>query len=180
MNNKGSLFPDDFELDSYRGYLNEATQRLGRSGKFYQVLESKVIDTDTYYKWGTPVDVSYILDSRPKIKLLEKFGWNVEGSVKPMICYMSFLDSENRKINPTEGSVLEISSKINIKNNDLDTRKFQVVDAQTDFEMNMFICNLAPFREKLETNAPFPTPNNPSMENQFFKREDTYNASSQR
>ena len=55
-----------------------------------------------------------------------------------------------------------------------DIRKFQVVEATTDFEMNMFICKLAPYRENQKPINPVPTPEDPNHEDVFFNRKTIY------
>lgn len=174
--NLGTLFPNELELDIYRSNFTEAAKMLGRNGLYYPVSKVTVINTDTYYEYGTPTNISYFLIENPKVSLLNRFGWNVEyPDKKPIICYLSFLDSEYKEIEPSEGCVIELSTRKNPHGAfSKDTRKFQVVEATTDFEMNMFICKLAPYREKLKPINPIPTPEDPNHEDVFFNRETIY------
>ena len=174
--NTGSLFPSRRELDRYRKNYNEASKVLGRSGKFYAVTKETAVGTDMFYEWGTPVDITYILVDNPKISLLNKYGWNVEkGDKKPIICYLPFLDKNGNKIVLSEGCLVEIGAREQ-QHGDLnyDVRKFQIVAAETDFEMNMFIANLAPFRNITKPEEPIPTPTDPINENRFFVRSEVY------
>ena len=94
-NSLGTLFPNQSELDVYRLNFNEASDRLGRKGLFYPVIKETPVNTDVYYEWGTPTLISYLLIENPKMSLLNRFGWNVEyNDSKPIVCYLSFLDSE--------------------------------------------------------------------------------------
>lgn len=179
MSNKsslGTLFPPQSELDIYRSNFTEASERLGRNGLFYPVTKEEVINTDTFYEYGTPTNISYFLIENPKISLLNRFGWNVEyQDKKPIICYLTFLDSEYKQITPSEGCVIELSTRKNPHGGfNTDTRKFQVVEATTDYEMNMFMCKLAPYRERIKPINPVPTPEDPSHDDVFFNRKTIY------
>lgn len=172
----GTLFPNELELDIYRSNFTEAAKMLGRNGLYYPVSKVTVINTDTYYEYGTPTNISYFLIENPKVSLLNRFGWNVEyPDKKPIVCYLSFLDSEYKEIEPSEGCVIELSTRKNPHGAfSKDTRKFQVVEATTDFEMNMFVCKLAPYREQLKPINPIPTPEDPNHDDVFFNRETIY------
>lgn len=174
--NVGSLFPNIGELDMYRNNFVEASNMLGRQGKFYPVVKEEVINTDVYYNLGTPTDITYMLVERPKVSLLNKFGWNPERRDNlPILCYLSFLDMHGKPINPTEGCVIEIGVRAQA-HGDLayNVRKFKVVDAITDFEMNMFLCNLAPYREQTKPARVIPSPQDPTLEDMYFVRETIY------
>lgn len=175
----GSLFPNEFELDVYRENFTEAAERLGRNGLYYPIKNETVINTDVYYEFGTPTNISYLLIENPKQSLLNRFGWNVEyPDKKPIICYLTFLDSEYKAIEPTEGCVIELTARKNPHGGfTTDTRKFQVVEATTDFEMNMFICKLAPYREMQKPINPVPTVEDPNHEDVFFNRKTIYSES---
>lgn len=172
----GTLFPEINELDMYRNNFTEAAERLGRNGLYYEVKTNEVVGTDTYYTYNTPTRISYMLIENPKATLLNRFGWNVEyPDKKPIICYLTFLDSDYNEIEPTEGSIIELSTRKNPHGEfSKDTRKFQVVEATTDFEMNMLVCKLAPYREVLKPVNPIPTPEDPNHEDVFFNRKTIY------
>lgn len=172
----GTLFPSTSELDIYRSNFAEASERLGRNGLYYPVVDEDVVNTDVYYKYGTPTNISYFLIENPRKSLLNRFGWNVEyGDSKPIICYLTFLDSEYKEIEPSEGCVIELSTRKNPHGGfNLDTRKFQVVEAMTDFEMNMFVCRLAPYREQHKPINPIPSPEDPNHEDVYFNRKTIY------
>lgn len=172
----GTLFPNESELDIYRSNFTEAAERLGRNGLYYPVTSEEVLNTDVYYEYGTPTNISYILIENPKMSLLNRFGWNVEyPDKKPIVCYLTFLDSEYKEIEPTEGCVIELTTRKNPHGGfTTDTRKFQVVEATTDFEMNMFICKLAPYRENLKPTNLVPTPEDPNFEDVYFNRKTIY------
>ena len=174
--NQGILFPEVEELNLYREFQNEAFQRLGRRGLYHPVLEVKIYGTDAEYTYGQPVSVSYTLVENPSMKLLQKFGWNVEANEsKPILCYMSYLDNSDKNVEPSEGGILEISARANAHGNyTLNTQKFQIVDAKTDFEMNLFVCNLAPYREIEKPKEPTPTKEDPANEDAYFRRQNIY------
>lgn len=175
----GTLFPSEKELDIYRTNFTEAAEMLGRNGLYYPVIKETVLNTDTYYEYGTPTLISYFLIENPKKSMLNRFGWNVEyPDKKPILCYLSFLDSDYKEIEPSEGCVIELSSRKNPHGVfSKDTRKFQVVEATTDFEMNMFVCKLAPFRERIKPINPLPSPEDPNHEDVFFNRKTIYSKS---
>ncbi len=50
------------------------------------------------------------------------------------------------------------------------TLKFDIVQVQTDYDMAMFICNLAPHREQLKPINPVPTEKDMTNENRFLNR----------
>lgn len=172
----GSLFPSEAELDIYRSNFTEASERLGRNGLYYPVKKETVINTDVFYEYGTPTNISYFLVENPNKSMLNRFGWNVEyPDKKPILCYLSFLDSEYKEIEPSEGCVIELSTRKNPHGEfSVDTRKFQVVEATTDYEMNMFVCKLAPYREQQKPINPIPTPEDPNHEDVFFNRKTIY------
>lgn len=175
-NNLGTLFPNQEELDVYRLNFNEASDRLGRKGLYYPVIKEEVVNTDVYYEWGTPTLISYMLIENPKMSLLNRFGWNVEYSdMKPIICYLTFLNNEYKEISPSEGCIIELSTRKNPHGSySKDTKKFQVVEAVTDYEMNSFVCKLAPFREQQKPINPIPTPEDPNHDDVFFNRKTIY------
>lgn len=172
----GSLFPSVDELDVYRSNFTEAAERLGRNGLYYPVINEEVVHTDVYYEYGTPTNISYFLIENPKVSLLNRLGWNVERNDRiPIICYLTFLDSEYKEIEPSEGCVIELTTRRNPHGGfNTNTRKFQVVDSTTDFEMNMFVCNLAPYRENIKPINPIPTPEDPNHEDVYFNRKTIY------
>ena len=171
-NSLGTLFPNQSELDVYRLNFNEASDRLGRKGLFYPVIKETPVNTDVYYEWGTPTLISYLLIENPKMSLLNRFGWNVEyNDSKPIVCYLSFLDSEYKEIEPSEGCLIELSTRKNPHGSfSQDTRKFQIVEAKTDYEMNSFICKLAPYRDVQKPTNPIPTPQDPNHDDIYFNR----------
>lgn len=172
----GTLFPNVDELDIYRSNFTEAAERLGRNGLYHPVIKEEVVNTDVYYTYGTPTNISYFLIENPKKSLLNRFGWNVEyPDMKPIICYITFLDSEYKEVEPSEGCIIELTTRKNPHGGfNTDTRKFQVVEATTDFEMNMFVCRLAPYRENIKPINPLPTPEDPNHEDVFFNRKTIY------
>lgn len=174
----GILFPEENELDVYRSNFTEASERLGRNGLYYPVISEEVVNTDVYYTYGTPTNISYFLIDNPKVSLLNKFGWNPESAdKKPILCYLSFLDSDYKEIEPSEGCIIELTTRKNPHGGfNTNTKKFQVVDSTTDYEMNMFVCNLAPYREKQKPNKTYPTPEDPNNDDMYFKRKTIYNS----
>ena len=52
--------------------------------------------------------------------------------------------------------------------------KFDIVSSTMDFEMNMFICNLAPHRELAKPHSDSNTSQDPINENKWFKRDIIY------
>ena len=166
---RGKLYPSEREIEYYRKRFVEGASLEGRSGYLYQVEDFTQVNTDTYYTYEKPVEVSYYLINNPKKSLLLKLGWYVENSENvPILCYLTFLDSSNKPINPSEGSILEVSSRKTPHNFSSDTHKFDIVNVFTDFDMNMFICNLTPHREKIKPANPLPTSEDPTNENRWF------------
>ena len=174
---KGKLYPSEREIELYRKRFVEGAQLLGRSGYLHQVdnERTKFIGTDTEYIHLPEVPVSYYLIERPKLKQLQMFGWNPEDkNHKPIICYLTYQDSDGNDIEPTEGAVLEVSARANPHFNKYKTNKFDIVGVQVDFEMNMFICNLVPHREIIKPVNPTPTSQDPINENKWFDRKINY------
>ena len=174
---KGKLYPSEREIELYRKRFVEGAQLLGRSGYLSQVdfSNSKTYGTDEDFKYLPKVEVSYYLIERPKLKQLLQFGWNTEDKEhKPILCYLTFKDANNKDINPTEGAVLEVSSRQAPHNNSYKTNKFDILGVQVDFEMNMFICNLVPHRERLKPVHSSTTSQDPINENKWFNREIKY------
>lgn len=174
---KGKLYPSEREIELYRKRFVEGAQMLGRSGYLSQVdfSNTKIIGTDTEYVHLPKVPVSYYLIERPKLKHLHAFGWNPEDKQhKPILCYLTFKDANDNDITPSEGAILEISARQTPHDNIYKTNKFDIVGVQVDFEMNMFICNLVPHREKQKPINPVPTSQDPINENKWFNREVNY------
>lgn len=169
---RGKLYPSFREIEMYRKHFVEGANLQGRSGLLYEVLTENQVNTDEYYQWKTPVTVSYYLVENPKKAQLLKYGWYTEGSdSKPILCYLTFKDSEDNNINPSEGAILEISARLDPHNeNSYQTEKFDIVDVKTDLDLAMFICNLAPHRKQLTPTNPVPTPNDMTNENRFLNR----------
>lgn len=174
----GTLFPNNNELDIYRSNFTEAAERLGRNGLYYPVIKEEVVNTDVYYEWGTPTNISYFLVENPKMSLLNRFGWNVESAErKPILCYLTFLDSEYKEIEPSEGCIIELTTRANPHGGfNTNTRKFQVVDSASDYEMNMFVCKLAPYREVQKPKTQYQTPEDTTNDDMYFKRKTIYNS----
>lgn len=140
-------------------------------GLLYQVQDSKQTNTDESYIYKTPVTVSYYLIENPKKSTLLKLGWFSEDSEsKPILCYLTYLDSDGKEINPSEGAILEISTRLNPHSQEYQTLQFDIVKVQTDYELAMFICNLAPHRTQLKPVNPVQTPEDMENENRFFNR----------
>lgn len=174
---KGKLYPSEREIELYRQRFVEGAQMLGRSGYLHQVdfSRSNNIGTDTEYYHLPEVPVSYYLIERPKLKQLQIFGWNPEDKQhKPILCYLTFKDSNNKDINPTEGAILEVSARQTPHKSNYATNKFDIVGVQVDFEMNMFICNLVPHRKKMKPVNPVPTSQDPINENKWLNRKVNY------
>lgn len=168
---KGSLFPSEREVELYRKRFVEGANLMGRLGLLHQVDQTKNIGTDSYYNYLEAVEVSYYLIENPKIKLLQKFGWNPDDKDhKPIICYLTFKDSKNNDISPSEGAILEVSVRKDPHTKEYMSRKFNIVGVNVDFDMNMFICNLVPYRERLKPYKSLPTPEDPLNENKWFDR----------
>ena len=169
---RGTLYPSFKELELYRKNFVEGANLQGRSGNLYQVDKVEQVNTDEYYTWKSPVIVSYYLMQNPKKSVLLKYGWyNEAADSKPIICYLTFKDADNKDIDPSEGAILEVSTMSNPhEDKSYDTRKFDIVKVQTDYDLAMFVCNLAPHREHLKPVNPTPTPEDPTNENRFFNR----------
>lgn len=167
----GKLMPSFREIELYRKRFEEGANLQGRSGLLYQIDSEKQINTDEYYQYKAPVNVSYYLVENPKKSVLLKLGWFSEDTdSKPILCYLTYLDSDRNKIYPSEGAILEISSRMNPHEKEYQTIKFDIVKVQTDFELAMFICNLAPHREQLKPVHPMQTPEDMINENRFLNR----------
>ena len=174
---RGSLYPSEREIEYYRKNFVEGANQRGRTGLLYQVddEQTKNIGTDSYYIHKKPVEVSYYLIENPRQKHLQKIGWNPEDkNHKPIICYLTYQDSDGNDIEPTEGAILEVSARANPHFNKYKTNKFDIVGVQVDFEMNMFICNLVPHREITKPINPTPTSQDPINENKWFDRKINY------
>lgn len=149
----------------------EGANLQGRSGLLYEVDTELQVNTDEYYTWKAPVNVSYYLIENPKKNLLLKYGWNVEASdSKPILCYLTFKDENNNNINPSEGAILEISTRVNPHTKEELVKKFDIVKVNTDYDLAMFICNLAPHRTQLKPINPVPTNTDMNNENRFLDR----------
>ena len=167
----GKLMPSFREIELYRKRFEEGANLQGRSGLLYQIDESKQLNTDEIYQYKTPVTVSYYLVENPRKAQLLKLGWfNEAEDNKPILCYLTYLDSEGKPINPSEGAILEISARFNPHQKDYQTLKFDIVRVSTDYELSMFICNLAPHREQLKPVNPTQTPEDMINENRFLNR----------
>lgn len=170
--NRGKLYPSFREIELYRKNFVEGANLQGRSGNLYEVDTENQVNTDEYYTWKSPVVVSYYLVENPKKSVLLKYGWYSEDkSNQPIICYLTFKDENNNNINPSEGAILEISVRQDPhSSNSFETQKFDIVKVSTDYDMAMFICNLAPHRKHLEPINPVPTPEDIYTENKYFNR----------
>lgn len=169
---RGKLYPSFREIEFYRKNFVEGANLQGRSGFLYQVDSVRIINTDEYYEWKSPIKVSYYLIENPKKSVLLKYGWYTEDKEnQPIIAYLTFKDEDNKPINPSEGSILEISARLDPHNeNSYQTQKFDIVKVVTDYDLALFICNLTPHREKHIPINPVPTSNDPTNENRFFNR----------
>ena len=169
---RGSLYPSFREIELYRKNFVEGANLQGRSGLLYQVDSENQVNTDEYYNWKTPVEVSYYLVENPKKSILLKYGWYTEDKDnQPILCYLTFKDAEDKPINPSEGAILEISTRLDPHDeNSFETLKFDIVKVATDYDLAMFICNLAPHRKHLTPVNPVPTSNDPINENKWFNR----------
>lgn len=171
---RGSLYPSEREIELYRSRFVEGANQRGRTGLLYQVDwdNTENIGTDSYYQHLAPVEVSYYLIENPKLKQLQRLGWNVEdNSTKPMLCYLTFKDSRGDDIDPTEGAILEVSYRATNHKMKYKSEKFDILASKVDFELNMFICNLVPHREKTKPVNEAPRPQDPVNENKWFNRE---------
>lgn len=168
---KGKLFMSEREIEYFRDRFVEGAQMMGRSGKLYQVESLKQVNTDTYYNYKEPVLVSYYLVENPKKSLLQRYGWYRENpDYKPVLCSLPFKDDNGDDIEPTEGAIVEVSGRAKPHSAEYETRKFDVVNVYTDYDMNVFMCNLTPHREFAEPEQPIPTPTDPLNENRWFGR----------
>lgn len=174
---RGSLYPSEREIEYYRRNFVEGANQRGRAGLLYQVddEQTKNIGTDSYYIHKKPVEVSYYLIENPRQKHLQKIGWNPEDKQsKPIICYLTFKDSDGHDIYPSEGAILEVSARQTPHDMQYIANKFDIVAAKVDFEMNMFICNLVPHREYAQPVNETETSQDPVNENKWFKRDIIY------
>ena len=169
---RGLLSMSNKELEYFRRNFNESANLHGKIGKLYQVRKESQINTDEYYTYETPVDVAYTLNENPSKAQLLKLGWFTEDeSSKPILATLTFLDLNGEIINPSEGAILEISARSNPSNLDqFETRKFDIVKVNVDYDLCLFTWNLAPHRAQLTPVSPNPTPNDMFNENQFLKR----------
>lgn len=171
-NSHKSLIPSFREIELYRNQFVEGANLQGRSGFLYEVDTESQVNTDEYYNHKTPVTVSYYLIENPKKNVLLRYGWYTEGAEsKPILCYLTFKDANDKPINPSEGAILEISARLDPHNGDsFQTEKFDIVDVKTDLDLAMFICNLAPHRAQLTPVNPVPTDTDMTNENRFLGR----------
>ena len=168
---KGKLFMSEREIEYHKERFVEGAQMMGRSGKLYQVDSYKQINTDTYYEYKDPVNISYYLTENPRKGLLQRYGWYRENpDYKPVLCALPFKDDDGNDVEPTEGAIVEVSGRAKPHSPDYETRKFDVVNVYTDYDMNIFMCNLTPHRDRVEPVEPKPTPNDPLNENRWFNR----------
>lgn len=174
---RGRLYPSEREIEYYRKNFVEGANQRGRIGLLYQVddEQTKNIGTDSYYIHKKPVEVSYYLIENPKQKHLQKIGWNVEDKQsKPILCYLTFKDVNNKDIYPSEGAILEVSARSNPHDMNYKANKFDILATKMDFEMNMFICSLVPHREMAKPHSETETSQDPINENKWFKRDIIY------
>lgn len=172
---RGKLYPSDREIELYRKRFVEAAGLQGRIGLLHQVdtknTETKFNDSKYYYL--KPVNVSYFLVNNPKLKLIQKYGWSKETKgYDPLICYLTFKDINGNNIEPTEGSILEISAREKAHESSYLSQKYDIVDMHIDFDMNMFVCNLVTHRDILEAAHTVNTKSDPVNENKWLTRED--------
>ena len=169
---RGKLYLSNREIELYRRNFVEGANLQGRSGLLYQVDTEHQVNTDEYYNWKSPVDISYYLVENPKKSVLQKYGWYVEDkSNQPLLCYLTFNDVKNNPIYPSEGAILEISARLDPHNeHSIQTQKFDIVKVSTDYDLAKFICNLAPHRKHIKPINPVPTSEDPTNENRYFNR----------
>lgn len=169
---RGKLYPSFKEIELYRKNFVEGANLQGRSGYLYEVDKTEIINTDEYYTWKSPVEVSYYLVETPTKTVLQKYGWYSEDrDNQPILCYLTFKDVDNKPINPSEGAIVEVSARFNPHDgNSYQTQKFDIVKVVTDYDLAMFICNLAPHRKHAKPVNPVPTPEDPTNENRYFNR----------
>lgn len=174
---RGKLYPSEREIEYYRQNFVEGANLKGRTGLLYQVDQDQTINnnTDSFYIYKKPVPVSYYLIQNPRQKHLQKIGWNPEDKQsKPILCYLTFKDMNGKDIYPSEGAILEISAREVPHGMEYVANKFDIVSSTMDFEMNMFICNLAPHRELAKPHSDSNTSQDPINENKWFKRDIIY------
>lgn len=169
---RGKLYPSAREIELYRRRFVEGASLQGRSGLLYQVDTENQVNTDEYYNYKSPVEVSYYLVENPKKSVLQRYGWYTEDkSNQPILCYLTFNDDNNRPIYPSEGAILEVSSRLDPHNeHSIQTEQFDIVKVSTDYDLAMFICNLAPHRKHTKPVNPVPTAEDPTNENKYFNR----------
>lgn len=169
---RGILNMTEKELKYFRENFNESAELHGKIGKLYQVDTETQVNTDEYYNHKIPVDVAYTLNENPSRAQLLKLGWYTEdSSSKPILCTLTFLDYDGNPIYPSEGAILEVSVRSDPHNlSQFETRKFDIVQVYTDYDLCLFTCNLVPHREVLKPQNPVPTPENMYNENRYFKR----------
>ena len=63
---RGSLYPSFREIELYRKNFVEGANLQGRSGLLYEVQDIEQVNTDEYYIWKSPVNVSYYLLNNKK------------------------------------------------------------------------------------------------------------------
>ena len=169
---RGILNMTEKELKYFRENFNESAELHGKIGKLYQVDTETQVNTDEYYNHKAPVDVAYTLNENPSRAQLLKLGWYTEdSSSKPILCTLTFLDYDGNPIYPSEGAILEVSVRSDPHNlSQFETRKFDIVQVYTDYDLCLFTCNLVPHRDVLRPQNPVPTPENMYNENRYFKR----------
>ena len=124
-------------------------------------------------KYNEEIELNLI--ENPRQKHLQKIGWNPEDKQsKPIICYLTYKDSDGHDIYPSEGAILEVSARQTPHDMQYIANKFDIVAAKVDFEMNMFICNLVPHREYAQPVNETETSQDPINENKWFKRDIIY------
>ena len=172
-NPRGKFLMSDKELLYFRKNFVESAELFGRIGNLYQVEKTIQQDTDYHYVYKAPVEVPYALIENPSKSVLQRNNWYVENPEnKPIIATFTFYDLEGNPINPSVGAILEISSRSNPHNLQVfDTRKFDIVAVNEDYDLTLFTCNLAPHRDTLRPLNPVPTPEDINKENVYFKRD---------
>ena len=167
----GGLFPKVEEIDMLRQFFVEGANLQGRYGYLHEVDTEKTLGTDTTYVYKPEREISYYLIDNPQKSLLMKYGWYTEDKQRiPIICYLTFLDRDMKPIEPSEGALLELSTRARPHTKDIETRKFMIVGVYTDFEMNQFVCNLVPYRERTKPYKEIPTNADRINENKWFNR----------
>lgn len=171
IKNTGGLFPKVNELDLFRQFFVEGANLQGRHGYLYEVDEEKTLNLDTQYAHKAAKEVSYYLVENPQKSLLMKYGWYTEDKNRlPILCYLTFLDKDMKPIEPSEGALLELSTRARPHTKDIETRKFMIVGVYTDLEMNQFVCNLVPYRENIKPYNIIPSDADRIVENKWLKR----------